>query len=171
MSADWYKKQPKNRNFLSPVGFKLRLEKFEGTDFFCQSANLPDISVTYTEVPTRFRSFPILGGGGVAYGDLNVTFIIDEDLENYSSIWKWIRVNGVSEEHMPNPEPEYSGGQLYITTSNYNNNFVIDFQKLFPVSLTEVRFDATANDIEYFTAQVVFKYTGYTIKDKNFIDL
>ena len=29
-------------------------------------------------------------------------------------------------------------------------------------------FDATSNDIEYFTAQVTFKYTGYTIRDEAF---
>ena len=69
MAAEWYKKQPKNRNFLSPAGFKLNLEKFEGTDFFCQKVNLPDISVPFTEVPTRFRSFPVIAGGGVTFGN------------------------------------------------------------------------------------------------------
>jgi hypothetical protein len=29
-------------------------------------------------------------------------------------------------------------------------------------------FDASNNDIEYFTAQVTFKYTGYTIRDETF---
>ena len=29
MPANWYKEQPKNRNFLTPTGFKLKLEKFE----------------------------------------------------------------------------------------------------------------------------------------------
>ena len=33
-----------------------------------------------TEVPTRFRSVPIVPGGGVTFGDFSVQFIIDEDL-------------------------------------------------------------------------------------------
>ena len=72
MPANWYKEQPKNRNFLTPTGFKLKLEKFEGVDFFCQSANLPDVQMPFTEVPTRFRDFPIIPGGGITYGDLVV---------------------------------------------------------------------------------------------------
>ena len=60
--ADWYKEQPTNRNFLNPIGFILKLEKFEGTDFFCQSANVPDINMPlggadwYKEQPTN-RNF------------------------------------------------------------------------------------------------------------------
>jgi hypothetical protein len=168
MAAEWYKKQIQNRNYLSPLGFKLILEKFSSVDFLCQEVNLPDISMPYTEVPTRFRSFPIVAGGGVEYGDFSVKFIVDEELLNWKSIFDWIRKNGVSEEHMPNEEPEYSGGQLFIYTSNYNINHVIDFQNLFPISLTEMNFDATANDVEYFTASVTFKYTGYTIRNSSF---
>lgn len=163
MAAEWYKKQLPNRNYLSPLGFKLNLERFRGVDFFCQEVNLPDISVPYTDVPTRFRSFPIVAGGGVEYGDFSVKFIVDEELINWISIFDWIRKNGVSEEHMPNEEPEYSGGQLFIYTSSYNINHVVNFENLFPISLTEMNFDATSNDVEYFTASVTFKYTGYTI--------
>ena len=43
--------------------------------------------------------------------------------------------------------------------------FQIDFQRLFPYSLSTLVFDATDTDIEYFTADVSFKYTYYTIKD------
>ena len=56
MSAEWYKEQPSNRNFLNPIGFLLKLEKFEGVDFFCQSANVPDVntvSYTHLTLPTN----------------------------------------------------------------------------------------------------------------------
>ena len=94
MSADWYKSQLKNRNYLSPLGFKLELELFDGVDFFCQQANIPEITMPVTQVPTRYRSVPIVPGGGVTFGDFSVQFIIDEDLVNYNSIQKWIRRNG-----------------------------------------------------------------------------
>ena len=90
MPAEWYKEQIVNRNFLSPVGFKLDLEIFRGVDFFCQSASIPEISMPYTEVPTPFRNIPITPSGGVSYGDLNIRFIIDEELVNYLSIHNWI---------------------------------------------------------------------------------
>lgn len=167
MPADWFKEQPTNRNYLSPLGFQMNLEIFEGVDFFCQRAGIPEINMPFTEVPTRFRSFPVTPGGGVLYGDLTLQFIVDEDLVNYKSIHDWIRENGGSEEHNPE-EIEFSNGQLLITSSHYNTNHIIDFERLFPISLTGLAFDATQNDQEYFTAQVVFKYTNFTIRDKSF---
>lgn len=167
MIAKWYKEQPVNRNFLSPIGFKLNLELFDGVDFFCQKANLPGISMPFIEVPTRFRNFPIAPGGGVTYDDFDVTFLIDEDLKNYNSILSWIKKNGGANEHSTN-EIEYSNGQLLIATSNFNPNFFVDYEKLFPISLTPITFDATVSDIEYFAATAQFKYTNFTLRDKNF---
>ena len=168
MSAEWYKKQPVNRNFLSPVGFKLPLERFDSVDFFCQSVNLPDVQMSFTEVQTRFRGVPIIPGGGVAYGDLQLRFIVDEDLKNYTSIWNWIRDNGNAETDGIVEGNGYSSAQLQISTSNHNANFFIDFERLFPISLTDLQFDASVQDLDYFTANVVFKYTRYTIRDKDF---
>jgi hypothetical protein len=167
MPADLVKEQPSNRNYLSPTGFILNLELFSGVDFFCQRANLPAISMPTIDVPTRFRSYPIAPGGGVTYEDLNLTFIIDEDLKNYWHIWNWIRKNGGSEGHSGAPL-EYSKGQLAILNSNFNPRFFIDFDYIFPYSLTPIDFDASVEDIEYFSAQVSLKYFSFTIRDKNF---
>lgn len=173
MSADWYKSQLKNRNYLSPLGFKLELELFDGVDFFCQQANIPEITMPVTQVPTRYRSVPIVPGGGVTFGDFSVQFIIDEDLVNYNSIQKWIRRNGNDggDSTIVPGEPEYSDGRLLITTSNYQVQRVIVFKGLFPISITSVPFDATVTDQEYFTANVVFKYHNYMITDVNFNEL
>lgn len=164
MSANWYEEQPKNRNYLSPLGFKLNLDKFKGVDFFCQAANIPDINMPVTEVPTRFRSLPIVPGGGVTFGDFLVRFIIDEDLVNYRSIQDWIRSNGNDGDASVPSEPEYSLGNLMITTSHYNPAFSVNFEGLFPISLTGVQFDASLSDQEYLTADVVFKYHSYKIE-------
>lgn len=166
----WYSEQPKNRNFLAPVGFKMELDLFVGVDFFCQRANIPDITLPYTEVPTRFRSFPIASAGGIQTGDLNLTFIIDEELKNYMTIQNWIKKNGLYEEHS-NSEAEYSGGRLEITTSNFNIAAYVSYENLFPVSLSDVRFDVSDTDVEYFTAEATFKYTSFEIRNKRNIKL
>jgi len=98
MSAEWYKEQPSNRNFLNPIGYLLKLEKFEGVDFFCQAANVPDVNMPTTEVASPFRNLPIIPGGGVSFGDFSVRFIVDEDLVNYYSIHKWMRDVGNADQ-------------------------------------------------------------------------
>ena len=168
MTAEWYKEQPSNRNFLNPIGYLLKLEKFSGVDFFCQSANVPDVSMPTIEVASRFRNLPIVPGGGVTFGDFTVRFIVDEDLMNYNSIHKWMRDNGNADEMQRTTSEEdiYCNGQLHIVTSAYNPAFVVDFVNLFPVSLTNLQFDATISDVEYITAEVTFKHQRFFINDK-----
>ena len=165
MAANWYQEQPKNRNFLIPVGFKLDLEIFHGVDFFCQTASIPDLSMPIAEVNTPYRRVPIAGSGGVQFGDLNLRFIIDEDLKNYTSIHNWIRKFGLSEERSDS-EDHYSTALLYILTSHNNINHIIEFTNLFPVSLSGVPFDASITDIDYLTADVTFKYERYDLRDE-----
>ena len=38
---------------------------------------------------------------------------------------------------------------------------------MFPINLTTLDFDATQTDLEYFTAEVTFKYTIYNIREIN----
>ena len=169
MSSKWYKEQPSNRNFLNPIGYLLKLEKFEGVDFFCQGANVPDVNMPTIDVASPFRSLPIVPGGGVSFGDFTVRFIVDEDLKNYYSIHSWMRDNGNAEK-MARETPEediYTDGQLHIVTSQYNPAFIVDFKDLFPVSLTNLQFDATISDVEYITAEVTFKHQQFFIRDKS----
>jgi len=39
------------------------------------------------------------------------------------------------------------------------------FKDVFPYSLSTISFDATDTDIDYFTAEVSFKYTIYDMQD------
>ena len=169
MSAEWYKEQPSNRNFLNPIGYLLKLEKFEGVDFFCQSVNIPDVSMPTTEVASPFRNLPIIPGGGVTFGDFSVRFIVDEDLKNYYSIHSWMRDNGNADQMQRDTDKSdiYTNGQLHIVTSQYNPAFVVDFQQLFPVALSALQFDATISDVEYITAEVTFKHQQFFLRDKN----
>ena len=170
MSAEWYKEQPSNRNFLNPIGYILKLEKFAGVDFFCQSANVPDVSMPTIEVASRFRNLPIVPGGGVTFGDFSVRFIVDEDLKNYLSVYDWIRDNGNADQNSRDTAERdiYTGAQLHIVTSQYNPAFIIDFTNIFPVNLSGLQFDATMTDVEYITAEVTFKHQQFTVRDKNF---
>ena len=107
--------------------------------------------------------------------------MVDEDLENYMEIQNWIRGLGYPEKleeiynlqnnGLTNPKyvqksmDIYSDGTLQVLSSNFVPNFQIRFNDLFPYSLTTLSFTATDSDIQYFTAEVSFKYTIYNITD------
>jgi hypothetical protein len=58
---------------------------------------------------------------------------------------------------------QFSDGSLHILNSNYRDVAIVKFKDLFPVSLSSLNFEASDTDVNYFTADVIFKYTLYTI--------
>ena len=61
----------------------------------------------------------------------------------------------------------FSDATLAVMTSNNITNFFVKFRECFPYSLTSLNFDTTDSDVQYFTAEVAFKYTYYEITDLN----
>ena len=121
-------------------------------------------------------------GDKIIFGDLNLRFLVDESLENYNTIQNWIRGLGYPEKldqfaELNNAEAYgganyiqkglniYSDATLQVLTSSQIPNFQVQFKDLFPYSLATLTFDATQTDIQYFTADVSFKYTIYNITD------
>ena len=169
-----------NRNFLSPVGFKFSLKRAPGVAFFCNQANIPSMDLGIAEQPTWLRDIPT-PGDKIQFGDLNLRFMVDEDLVNYMELQRWIRGLGYPEnmDEFRKLEGEavlpanfgqagdniYSDGTLQILSSNLVPSFQVVFNDLFPYTLSTVTFDATDTDIEYFTADVSFKYTIYNLTD------
>ena len=174
-----------NRNFLSPVGFKFALKRSPKTAFFCNQANIPDLTLGIAEQPTYLKNIPV-PGDKLEFGDLNLRFLVDEDLGNYMEIQNWLRGLGFPENagefaDLEESDPMYqaggfgqfqrtgkkiySDGTLQILSSNLVPKFQVVFKDLFPYSLTTMQFDATDTDIEYFTADVSFKYTIYGLTD------
>ena len=185
-SVSPFDKQIANRNYMSPLGFKLVLTKTPKVDFLCQSANIPSISMGTAIQPSYLKDIPV-PGDKVLYDDLNVRFLVDEKMENYLAIHKWITGLGYPEsigqynqlkkdDNRTNSrvsdagDPlyfQYSDATLQVLNSNYKPSVLINFKDAFPISLSTLDFDVTTRDYNYFTAQVTFKYTIYNITDPN----
>ena len=171
-----------NRNFLSPTGFKFALKRSPGVAFFCNQANIPSLDLGIAEQPTYLKNIDV-PGDKIQFGDLNLRFLVDEDLMNYMEIQNWIRGLGYPEKISEFADLEkqsvlgtevkfgqsgddiYSDATLQILSNNLVPQFQVVFSDCFPYSLSTVTFDATDTDIEYFTADVSFKYTIYRITD------
>jgi len=182
MTNSAFGKQIQNRNFLSGVGFKFNLAKFPKVDFFSNSARIPELSLGTAVQPSYLKDIDI-PGEILTYGDLTIRFLVDEDLTNYMEIQKWMRGLGFPESlqefemfekdgrnRLPRRYAQfgdqiYSDGTLQILSSNLVAKFNVNFTELFPYSLSTLAFDATDTDIEYFTAEVSFKYTMYNLTD------
>jgi hypothetical protein len=181
MTKNLFDNQIQNRNFLSPIGFKFVLNKAPKVAFFSNTANIPRIDLGTTAQPTYLRDIPV-PGDKMEFEDFTLRFLVDEDLTNYMEIQNWIRGLGFPEslqeiydlqlnttgvDNKTNKMNNiYSDGTLEVLNSNKNINFKVVFKDLFPYALSSLDFDATEEDVNYFTAEVSFKYTMYNILDR-----
>jgi len=173
--ATAFDNQIQNRNFLSPVGFKFTLAKEPKVSFFCNSASIPEITLGNTVQPTYLKDIDI-PGEKLTYGDFSLRFLVDENLENYMKMHNWLTGLGFPETTQQFKtlttddvtgegalDQQFSDASLHILNSNFRDIAIVKFRDLFPVSLSSLEFDASEADIQYFTADVTFKYTIYDI--------
>lgn len=181
MSANWYKQQVNNNNYLSPIGFKFILEKAPKVAYLCQTASIPEIILGDITIPTAgMVGIPI--EGNLRYSSLSLTFLVDEDLENYIQLHNWMRALGVPTSFTERRQFEdavkfkgsykkdrnlFSDGTLQVLTNSQNNNFDIQFIDLVPTSLSTLDFDATVGETDFMRATAQFVYTYYEIRNVN----
>ena len=179
MTATGFRNQVINKNFLNPTGFKFILNRAPKVVFFSNQASIPGLSLGVAEQPTYLKDIP-QPGDKLEFRDLTIRFLVDEDLENYLEIQHWLRGLGfpdslkeIYEWQKSNPNAPMgplnytSDGTLNVLSSANTPNFKVKFLNMFPVSISDLVFDATDSDIDYLTADVTFKYTIYNITDLN----
>jgi len=168
-------KVPDNLNYLSNISFRLTMEDAPHLTWFCQSVNVPGVSIQAIDMITPFVNIPY-AGGNVTFEELSVTFIVDEHLKNWIEIYDRIIALGLGEgtekfkllKNTSDLTPR--GGTvstivLSVLTSGMNPQMEFHFSEAFPISLTSLDFSSAATDVEYFTATVGFRYTNYEIKN------
>ena len=179
MSTPW-SNQIKNRNYLSPVGFKFVITKAPKADFFSNSASIPGINLGFALQTNYLRDIPV-AGDKLTFEDFTLSFFVDENLENYMEVQNWLRGLGYPDSveefidlkkddtYTPDPSAknalnEYSDATLIVYNSSFNEIVKVKFRDVFPVSLSTINFDASVGDIDNVTADATFKYSIYDIE-------
>ena len=185
-------RQPSKMDYASPVQFRFKCAKLPLVEFFCQSANIPGIGLGEASIPTPLKDIPI-PGEKVTYQDLSISFLVDENLNNYKEIHDWIIGIGFPQKHtqfsdlralssdrfpgttastaptgtsIAKPLPEsgvYSDATLTILNSKNIAKTEIRFHNIYPTSLGALAYSVRAQDVDYLTAAVDFSYMYYEI--------
>jgi hypothetical protein len=171
---------PSELDYMRPNGFKFLVHNIPNVSFFCQSANIPDVTLGVATQATPLIDFP-LPGEKISFGELNIRFLIQENMANYNEIYNWMRGLG-----SPESSDEYtnyvqsqiyrfpsktvvnataaltSEASLFILNSNNIPFIKIVFQEVFPVALSGLDFDL--GNSEYFQGLASFRYRQYKIE-------
>ena len=173
--------QIQNRNYLAPTGFQFNVSRAPKVTYFGNQVNIPSLTLGIANQPSYLKDIP-RPGEKIDFEDLTLTFLVDEDLSNYMEIQNWIRGIGFPEslDQIYDFQQDdtltvmnkalrnqginlYSDGSLLILNNVNLPKFKVTFDGMFPYFLSTLSFDATQSDLEYFTAQVSFKYNIYNI--------
>ncbi len=170
-----------NVNFLSPIEFKLVLNRLPNVEFFVKSANVPGISSGSTEIVTPFKNV-FQHGDKLAYDEFTVSVICDENMVAFKEISDWLvavtmpenfaqyaglkpdTYGGGGEPVNQQGEGVTSDGSLIILNSNKNANVTIKFIDMFPTGVSSIQLDTSGTDLTPPAFDITFKYNKYTIE-------
>lgn len=167
--------QPTNPNFLSPLGYKFVLSRAPNLEFFIQEVNLPGLNLGIASQPSPFVNIP-QPGDRLEFEQMQVSFRVNEDLDNYLEIFNWMIALGVPEnfnQYSLKSRPYQSTNEqkdttvsdisLTILTSAMNANIDFVMKDCFPVSLSNLTMTSIGSDVDYVTATATFALRSFTI--------
>ena len=86
-------RQPTQLDYVSPTQFKFNIHQLPKVEFFCTAANVPAINLGEAIFPTPYKQIPVMGDT-LTYDNLSISFIVDENLENYIELHEWLTAIG-----------------------------------------------------------------------------
>ena len=184
-------RQPTKLDYSSPTQFRFLINQLPKVEYFTTEANIPGITLGDGVMNTPLKDIPILGDK-LTYDDLNISFIVDENLENYIEMHNWLTGIGfpkdrsqfstfrsttsnvatttrgeskdIGDVRATTPElAMFSDATMTILTNKNNPVVECRFADVFPISLSSLDYSQNQTDVEYLTASVTFKYKIYEV--------
>lgn len=156
-------------NYFSPLEFRISIKRLPNVEFFTQRSMIPSISTTPVAQPTRFN--PVYHTSDhVNFSNLDITFIVDEAMNNYTEIFDWMIAYSFPENHSQfqrirnSDEGLYSDITVTIMNSKKNSHVEVYYKNCFPISLSDVQLNTTDSDVTYPEATATFQYDVFSIR-------
>lgn len=136
------------------------LEGFEHINFQIQETPIPGISAQGGDQPTPVGTEPH-GGGTVQWDSLQLTYHVDDDLQNFIDLYNWF--HQVHNSKLPGIQFTYDAartGRLYLYSAHYNLIRTVYFTNCIPTDLGGLTF-TEEGDTVFLTSTVTMKYSYY----------
>jgi len=173
-------RQPTALDFASPSQFRFNILKMPNVEYFITSVNIPGISFTGdATMNSRYKTLAFMGDT-LDFADLEVTFLVNEDLSNYREVHNWMTGIGFPKtptqfstaistdtEQKPqnkektNPSVLTSDASLTVLTNKNNPVIRTNFKAIYPTTLSGLTYNTQTTDTEQLTATATFKYDLY----------
>ena len=186
--ADASTQQPTVFDYATGTQWRIAFNRIPKTTWFCTAANVPGITLGEAQFPTPMSDM-FVAGDKLTFETLNITFLVDEELQNYRELWDWIVGIGFPKSHSqwttelfkgdsavrqfgtedadPRTKLTYEESNFYsdATLIVYNSKNIpklnVNFKDMFPTSLSALEYSQEATDVEYFKAACSFRFLYY----------
>lgn len=163
-----------NQNYLQPTKYQLSFAKIPNTVFFCQTVNIPGVSIDVIKRPTPVLDFK-LAGDKITFSDFEIDFIVDVDMNGWLEVFTWMLSIGfaATDEKILSPaqikqmfgSPKNTSDATLTFNDNQNNpNVRFHLKECFPINLTGIKMDSKATADQTLTSQVTLAVNYYTIE-------
>lgn len=167
---------PSVTNPLQVTGFEFKITSIPEMSFWIKNATIPNISLQETLQSTPFENIPHIGDK-VEVGQLQITFTVDEKMNNYQALYDWIRLTGFAESYDDlrvwrsrqldsstlGVDSDYaltSDAHLSIKGVNQQTVRVITFKDLWITELGGLQLTDEASETTYVTCDATFRFKG-----------
>ena len=162
--------QPTNLNQLNVVSFDVSFSRLPAVQYFCQRISLPTVVLGETNEPTPFLNIPV-EGDTLTFEAMSLSFIVDEDLQNYREMYNWMTALGFPRDYgqfaalkeakgAGQTDSKYSDLTIILNTNKAIPNYRIKFTDCFPTSLSSIQFDATPTGMDPIVVDATFNFRG-----------
>ena len=138
-------------------------------EFFTQTASIPSISISPITNNSPIQNF-YSSGDRIEYSDFDLGFVVDERMDNYIEVLRWMEGIGSPEstDQYKTVDDSKDGITSDITVTVHNShknpNIRIIYKNCFPTALSQVDLSVTQGDIVYPQASVTFRYDTFTVE-------
>lgn len=158
-----------NRNYLADNQFTFSIDKLEHLNFMVTSANVPGLNFGEIVYQTPLTDVKI-PGDKLIFEPLIVRYKIDERLENFLELQRWIRGLAFATSHLEFDALSKGWGDrvtldasISIPTNDMAFESVrVHYQNCFPTAMEGFELSAEGGTLEI-TSTVTFDYTDYHI--------
>lgn len=153
------------QNFLAQNRATLVITAIPNTRFYIQDFNLPDISLGTGAVMDTPLSQMKFAGDHLRYDDLTITFLVQENLEDWLLLHNWIRGLGKPEnfDEYKNKPIDVSDATLTIYNNHQNPTVVVKFIDLVPNFLGGISFSTENTETVPMKARAGFSVQRYNV--------
>ena len=105
-------REPTKLDYASPIQFRFKMTKIPKVEFFVQTANIPGISLGTATAVTPLYDYPV-PGDKINYHYLDLSFLANENLNNYKELHDWISGLGFPSNHQQFADLQATGADRF----------------------------------------------------------